>query len=284
MADTIYNILSMFFVYSCMGWCLEVVFCGLNNGHFINRGFLNGPVCPIYGVGGVLIISLLTPISGNVFVLFAGAVVVTSLIEYLTGYALEQLYNARWWDYSKEPFNIKGYICLKFSLAWGIVGVILMRGIHPAVMKITGIFPKVLGWVLLSVFSAVFIADCIATFIAVKKLTDRMEVMEDIAKKIKHISDNLGKRLYGHALSVQTAAEGWAEKEEVAEFSIKSEKEAEELKAKIEELRKKYTALAEEKHFTHKRILKAFPQMKSKKFGNALEKIREKHKNNRSDD
>ena len=83
-----------------MGWCLEVIFCGLNNGHFINRGFLNGPVCPIYGVGGVLIVSLLTPISGNVFMLFAGAVIVTSAIEYITGYLLEKLYNARWWDYS----------------------------------------------------------------------------------------------------------------------------------------------------------------------------------------
>lgn len=282
MTDTIYNMLSMFFVYACMGWCLEVVFCGLNNGHFINRGFLNGPVCPIYGVGGVLIVSLLTPISENVFVLFAGAVIVTSAIEYLTGYALEKLYNARWWDYSKEPFNIKGYICLKFSLAWGVVGIILMRGIHPTVMRIVGIIPKVLGIVLLSVFSAVFIADCIATFISVKKLTDRMEVMEDIAERIKHISDNLGKSIYGKAVSVQTAAEKFAEKEEVVELKIKSEKEAEELKAKVEELKKKYAALAEEKHFSHKRILKAFPELKSKKFGNALEKIREKHKNNRS--
>lgn len=278
MADTIYNILCTFFVYACMGWCLEVVFCGLNNGHFINRGFLNGPVCPIYGVGGVLIISLLTPISGNVFVLFAGAVVVTSAIEYLTGYALEKMYNARWWDYSGEPFNIKGYICLKFSLAWGIVGVILMRGIHPAVMKIIGVFPKVLGVILLSVFSAVFVADCIATFIAVKKLTDRMEIMEDIAERIRHISDNLGKGIYGRALSVQSAAEKLAEKEEVVELKLKSEKDAEELRRKVEELKKKYSALAEEKHFTHKRILKAFPQMKSKRFGNALEKIREKHK------
>ena len=157
MSDAIYNILSMFFIYACMGWCLEVIFCGLNNGHFINRGFLNGPVCPIYGVGGVLIVSLLTPISGNVFMLFAGAVIVTSAIEYITGYLLEKLYNARWWDYSKEPFNIKGYICLKFSLAWGVVGVILMRGIHPAVMKIVGVLPRVLGVILLLIFLVVFI-------------------------------------------------------------------------------------------------------------------------------
>lgn len=282
MSDAIYNILSMFFIYACMGWCLEVIFCGLNNGHFINRGFLNGPVCPIYGVGGVLIVSLLTPISGNVFMLFAGAVIVTSAIEYITGYLLEKLYNARWWDYSKEPFNIKGYICLKFSLAWGVVGVILMRGIHPAVMKIVGVLPRVLGVILLLIFLVVFIADCIATFISVKKLTDRMEVMEEIAERIKFISDNLGKRIYGKAVSIQAAAEEFAGKEEVVEIKIKSEKEAEELKAKIEELKKKYTAIAEEKHFAHKRILKAFPQMKSKKFENALEQIREKHRNNRS--
>ncbi len=275
---TLYKLLSMFFVYACMGWCMEVVFCGLNNGHFINRGFLNGPVCPIYGVGGVVIITLLTPISGNVFVLFLGAVVVTSLIELLTGYALEKLYHARWWDYSEEPFNIKGYICLKFSLAWGIVGVILMRGIHPAVSKIIDVFPHVLGTILLSVFTAVFIADCIVTFISVKKLTDRMEVMEDIAEKIRSVSDAMGKRIYDGAAATQKATEELSAKVDASELKQKSEKEAEEIKLKLDALKKKYAALAEEKHFSHKRLLKAFPKMKSDRFGGTLEKIRDKHR------
>ena len=110
-----------------LGWCLEVCFCTINTGQFVNRGFLNGPVCPIYGFGMVLVIVALTGFSGNLPALFLGGMVLTSAIELAGGWALKKLFHTSWWDYSDQPFNIGGYICLKFSLAWGLCVVVVMR-------------------------------------------------------------------------------------------------------------------------------------------------------------
>ena len=91
---SIYELLWLFFIYAFFGWCIEVVFCGLNEGHFINRGFLNGPVCPIYGVGGVIVVLCLTPIKDNIFLLFVGSALLTSILELITGFALDKIFHA----------------------------------------------------------------------------------------------------------------------------------------------------------------------------------------------
>ena len=124
---TLYEIAAMFFIYAFLGWCIEVIYCGLNEGHFINRGFLNGPVCPIYGAGGVCVILFLTPIKDNIPLLFVGSAVLTSAMELITGYLLNKIFHARWWDYSDAPFNVGGYICLKFSFSLNI----FFRCFHP---------------------------------------------------------------------------------------------------------------------------------------------------------
>ena len=114
-----YLFLWIFFIYSFLGWCTEVSYAALVTGKFVNRGFLNGPVCPVYGFGVVIVLSILVPLKGNLLVLFIGSVVLTSLLEWLTGFLLEKIFHQRWWDYSDQPFNIGGYICLRFSIAWG---------------------------------------------------------------------------------------------------------------------------------------------------------------------
>ena len=124
----------MFFVYAVLGWCAEVAFAAVNSGRFVNRGFLNGPWCPIYGFGVVIVVLVLTPVEENTAMLFAGAVVLTSALEWITGCVLEKAFHARWWDYSGLPFNIGGYVCLKFSLMWGLACVLVMRVLHPTVM------------------------------------------------------------------------------------------------------------------------------------------------------
>ena len=105
---SIYELLWLFFIYAFFGWCIEVVFCGLNEGHFINRGFLNGPVCPIYGVGGVIVVLCLTPIKDNLFLLFVGSALLTSILELITGFALDKIFHARWCPVRKrqKPYNM----------------------------------------------------------------------------------------------------------------------------------------------------------------------------------
>ena len=181
---SIYELLWLFFIYAFFGWCIEVVFCGLNEGHFINRGFLNGPVCPIYGVGGVIVVLCLTPIKDNIFLLFVGSALLTSILELITGFALDKIFHARWWDYTDMPFNIGGYICLKFSIYWGLVCIALMKGIHPVILGFVRFIPHILGLIAIIFFAVVFVADVIITVITINNLTKRVKLMNDIAKKI----------------------------------------------------------------------------------------------------
>lgn len=129
-----YQTLFIFFTYAILGWCLEVAFHALVTGKFINRGFLNGPWCPVYGFGASAVLACLLPLRGSVPLLFLGSLLVTSALEWLTGFVLEQLFHQRWWDYSDEPFNLNGYICLRFSLAWGLACLLVVDFIHPTVL------------------------------------------------------------------------------------------------------------------------------------------------------
>ena len=126
-----YDVLWIFFIYAFLGWCMEVIYATTDTGKFINRGFLIGPACPIYGIGMVIVVSVLSSIQDNIFILFIGAMILTSILEFITGVILERIFNDKWWDYSDLPFNIKGYICLKFSLLWGLGCVFIMKLIYP---------------------------------------------------------------------------------------------------------------------------------------------------------
>lgn len=281
MSYTIYEILWLFLIYACIGWCMEVGYCGLNSGKFVNRGFLNGPICPIYGVGGVIIILCLTPLESNILLLFLGAVVVTSLIELITGYVLEKIYHTRWWDYSDVPFNIGGYICLKFSLMWGCAGVILMKAVHPVIYGLIRLFPKLFGEILLVLFLIIFVVDCVVTIISINNLSKRMAVMNDIANRIHKVSDILGQHIYEKTVETEKIGAGISKKIDIKTLKEKTGKDREDLKRKYEKemaaLKQKYASLTEDKNLFHRRILKAFPTMKSKRFNEELEKIRDMH-------
>ena len=149
MTYTIYELLCFFVIYSVLGWCLEVCFCTINTGQFVNRGFLNGPVCPIYGFGMVIVLVALTPLAHSLPVLFVGGALLTSALELAAGWILKKVFHTSWWDYSDVPFNLGGYICLKFSLAWGGAVVAVMKGVQPAVAALVRAVPRTLGIVLL---------------------------------------------------------------------------------------------------------------------------------------
>ncbi|MDE7389351.1 MAG: putative ABC transporter permease [Lachnospiraceae bacterium] len=117
---TFYDIIWIFISYAFLGWCAEVIYAASIKGHYINRGFNTGPVCPIYGVGMLSVLMFLEGIKDNLPLLFISSVIFTSVIEFLVGFVLEKLFHEKWWDYTNEPFNIKGYICLRFSILWGL--------------------------------------------------------------------------------------------------------------------------------------------------------------------
>ena len=115
-----FQILWYFYIYGFLGWCSEVAFAAVAHGKFVNRGFVNGPICSIYGFGVMSVLLVLGPLKSSLWLLFGGSVLFTSAIEYLTGWVLEKVFHDKWWDYSKRPLNIKGYVCLEFSVLWGL--------------------------------------------------------------------------------------------------------------------------------------------------------------------
>ena len=123
-------------IYSVIGWIYESTICSIGQRKLINRGFLNGPYCPIYGTGAVLVLLVLGRIQNPVLLFFAGAVLTCSL-EYLTSWLMEKLFHARWWDYSKRKFNIGGRVCLIGAVVFGAFSVVLILVLHPFIKSLT---------------------------------------------------------------------------------------------------------------------------------------------------
>ncbi|MCC8168867.1 MAG: hypothetical protein LIO59_00495 [Oscillospiraceae bacterium] len=283
---SIYELLWMFLIYSFLGWCAEVAWCGVGDGVFVNRGFLNGPVCPIYGVGGVVVILCLSSIK-NLFLLFICSMVITSVIELITGFVLEKIYNTRWWDYSDMPFNIGGYICLKYSILWGFACIGLMRVIHPIIYKLIGVIPETLGWVMLALLPAVFAADIVVTILTINKLSKRMKLMRELADKIHSVSDGVGEHIYDGVTAAVKKGEEIRDNEkirelvaETEELKEKYEKNSAEIREKyskeLAELKEKYAKLTNDRSILQKRILEAFPKLKSGKYSEQLEELKER--------
>lgn len=186
---SLYHVLAFFLIYSCIGWCLEVIYAAATTGQLVNRGFLNGPVCPIYGFGIIIVLFALTPLQNSILLLYIGGVILPSALELVGGWLLYKVYHTRWWDYSDFPFNIGGYICLEFCLLWGVGTLVVMRIVHPVIANFVDMVPPFVGLVLMCVLYAVYAADVVVTAIAASGLSQTLDTMERLADSIHAVSD-----------------------------------------------------------------------------------------------
>ena len=199
---SLYHILAFFLIYSCLGWCVEVVYAAATTGQLVNRGFLNGPVCPIYGFGMILVLFFLTPLEDNLLLLYLGGVILPSALELVGGWALYKLYRTRWWDYTDKPFNIGGYVCLEFSLMWGVGAMVMVKVIHPTIAALVNIIPPLVGFVLMCLLYAVYAADVVATAIAASDLARELDALEKVADSMHAVSDAMTELLGTTALDM----------------------------------------------------------------------------------
>ncbi len=153
-----------FIIYSFIGWLMEVVLKSKDEHKFVNRGFLIGPICPIYGFGVLLIILLVGNSKSDLLAVFLKSILVCSVLEYFTSYFMEKLFHARWWDYSKNKYNINGRICLETMLPFGILSTIVIYVVHPLVIKFVSLFSNTLLIILTILFGILFIVDNIVSF------------------------------------------------------------------------------------------------------------------------
>lgn len=256
MSFSLYEILWYFCIYSFLGWCLEVVFCSVNTGHWVNRGFLNGPVCPIYGFGMVIVLLCLTPLADNLLILFIGSFFLTSILELLTGFILEKAFHAKWWDYTDQPFNIGGYICLKFSLAWGLGGMAAVKLLHPPIGAIVHLLPRPVGWSLLGMIFILFAIDSAVTLATLIGFRRDLREMDRIAAALRRSSTTLSRDLGTSAVAAE-----------------------DKLTARRSDLENRYfflrAHLLDRKLLGVSRLMKAFPDLKIPRHQNLLEMLRD---------
>ena len=274
---TFTELVLLFFIYAFLGWCAEVAFAAFKNGRFVNRGFLNGPICPIYGFGLIGVVLLLAPLKGNLWLLFIGACVITTLIELVTGFLLEKLFHAKWWDYSGMPLNIGGYVCLLFSLIWGVACMAIVLWVHPPIYGLVHRLPKLLTRILDGVFLAMLAVDLAATVATIRKLSRRLARITLLADEIHTLSDELGGNIAEKALAAKQKIETEQAKLEqgVERFEEKKEQSRVQREQRLAELRAKVDAALSERGFGHRRLLEAFPNLKSHRNPESLRKLRE---------
>ena len=294
MPKNFYELVWIFIIYAFIGWCAEVSFAAVDSGKFVNRGFLNGPYCPIYGCGVVIVVAVLTPIKESLFILFLGSMLLTTVLEFLTGFILEKVFHNKWWDYSDKPFNIMGYVCLKFSILWGLACTFIMKVLHPSIYKFITIIPHVLGIILLSIIMTAFFIDLGVTVSTILKFNKRLKLMDEVAQKMHQLSDEIGENIYEGVTTVKEKSEEVQDKagelrgkfeektdavreafaENLLESKTEYEHKKEAAKKEYEELTKKYKELITQKNFGFKRLMEAFPDMISRDQNEILKKYK----------
>ena len=192
MLHTIEIYFLLFISYAFLGWCMEVTCKFIQYKKFINRGFLIGPYCPIYGWGALAITILLKRYMEDPLVLFVMSTLICSIIEYLTSYFMEKKYHARWWDYSNKKFNINGRICLETLVPFGILGVAIMYGTNPILFKLFNQIPQLVINILTAILFIGFIVDNIISSNIISSINVEGNKLikdntEEITEKIKQV-------------------------------------------------------------------------------------------------
>ena len=193
-----YQLLWLFFIYSVAGWVTEVFLKFLEYKRFINRGFLIGPYCPIYGAGAVLITvggKLLSPVDRTWAMSFLIAFVLCGLLEYLTSYILEKYFHARWWDYTERPMNLHGRVWIGNLILFGIGGVFILEDFNPRLLALAHrLEPRLFAAILIAV-SILFVADAVMSYFIMNLLKQgveksRADKSEEIAAEVRYLLEN----------------------------------------------------------------------------------------------
>ncbi len=256
MDNLVYNILYII-IYSFLGWICEVIYCYILDHKFTNRGFLNGPLCPVYGFGAIFVITFLDKYKNNVFLVFIIGIIITSALEYVTSVILEVSFHTKWWDYSNHKFNIHGRVCLLNSTLFGILSVILIEFINPLIVKLVYDFPKKSIYFITCTLLTLITIDFVLTVASMLKLNDKLDKLNALSYEFEELGVSFIEK---------------TEKDlEYAINKLKDEKSnKEDLLYRINELRKG--------GIIQRRLLKAFPNMKHKIHNDVLEKLKKLNK------
>ena len=253
-----------FIIYSFIGWVYESVLCSILNKRIVNRGFLDGPICPIYGCGALIVIWAFYGRLDNILAIFILSAILTCFLEYITSYIMEQLFHTRWWNYSNRKFNINGRVCLEGMIIFGTFCTFLIKIIHPCFSKIINGYLNDNFMIVVSyVMIVIFAIDLTLTIIHIIRMNDRLKLIQDEYIKLK-------KQFETKKLKLMERQEDMR-----SDFELK-------IREKIESFEnrnihdKHLFKLSKFRKFQDKRILMAYPKLISRDHKEALDKLRER--------
>ena len=278
--------ITFFFIYSFLGWVWESCYVSIKSHRWVNRGFLRMPMLPLYGSGATIMLLLTLPFPGNYVLQYCLGVIGPTILEYFTGWAMEKLFKMRYWDYSNQRFNIKGYICLTSSIAWGFFTLLMTYVLHPPIEHfVLNKIPPVVDYVVIAVVGVLFVLDTIESAKVAVDVGKALEKMTDIRAQIDDIQVQL-------SLLKSQAARIASEKKEAAIDKVYAAKnnakitaqDAKEeaaqkmaaLAAKLEELNLNRESITIGMSIFHRGLLRGNPTAASDRFGAALKELKER--------
>ncbi len=213
----------LFIIYSFIGWVVEIIDTLIMNKKLVNRGFLIGPYCPIYGFGALFIIYFLSAYQDNPWLLFFMTILICSTLEYMTSYFMEKIFKARWWDYSHTKFNINGRICLDTMIPFGLCGCLIIYFVNPFILHCISYIPNIGQTILACILFMIYLLDNLISFnvilnfkkVATVATTIRKDSTEEISKRVRMVLANksyFGKRLMKAFPNVQAILKNYNEK------------------------------------------------------------------------
>ena len=286
------DIAIFFLVYAVIGWITEVIYQAISKGIVVNRGFLNGPICPIYGFGSLFVILLVKALgldhssfTSDLKVFLLG-MLLSTMLELVGGYALLKIFHARWWDYTSKPFNYHGYICLEFSIIWGFGILIVVRRIQPFVEAVFGdLGTSIFGIILLLIAYITFISDFAVSVLITLGLNKKITRLDDMKKSMTEFSDSLSTRIGDDAISAKEKVDAYRAESTSFEAEIRDAaadrraevaKELEDMKRDYELAREEfYKKMRKTKFFGTGRILKSYPDLRIVDHGEIVDRIKE---------
>lgn len=182
----------LFIIYSFCGWAIETTGEAIKSKKFVNRGFLIGPICPIYGFGATLINIFLSNYANDIFAVFGLSMILCGTLEYFTSWVMEKIFNARWWDYSNVKLNINGRVCLEIIALFGIAGVFITRFMNPFLVEKISYIPQDILNVIFSIFVTILIIDTIVSFNVMNKIK---QISANATKEFKDNTEEISRKI-----------------------------------------------------------------------------------------
>ncbi len=264
---TIAQWLLFFFFYCFLGWCFESSYVSGKQGRFVNRGFMNGPLLPIYGSGAMMMLVVSSPFQDNLIAIYFAGVAGATVLEFVTGTAMEALFHVRYWDYSNQRFQYKGHICLSSSVAWGFLTLFLTQILHKPVEQVICGLSERAAVIAASVIGSIALIDFILSFRAAFELRDLLAKLDKARQEVEKAKEELArwqKRMDAeHALRAQ-------------ESEHKKEQRKEQLEQWLSERSKQAAAIAESarRKLGNRRIVRGNPGMASRRFKDSMEELK----------